>query len=47
MIQAQWYEGEVDVEGEIEEGIKETKIAGWRVEQLLRLARVEEKQVCG
>lgn len=29
---------EVDVEGEIEEGIKDNKIDGWRVEQLLRLA---------
>lgn len=46
MIQAQWYEGEVDVEGEIEEGIKDNKFDGWRVGQLLRLARVEGKQVC-
>lgn len=47
MSQAQWYEGEVDVEEEVEEGIKDTRIAGWRVGQVLRLARTEEKQVCG
>lgn len=46
MIPAQWYGGRVDVEGEIEEGIKHDKTAGCRMEQLRSLARVEEKQVC-
>lgn len=46
MIPAQWYGGRVDAEGEIEEGIKHDKTAGCRMERLLSLARVEEKQVC-